>query len=118
MRILKRVKLHTTAFCGGTNLQMDLSEVKKPGIRIIDDPDSSQVLVSYKGDYIEIPYANVVEKTPEDCSLLKSIFDKFFAGVLGAVQVAHKAAVMTASIKAQVATPTDHVHAGLGKGKH
>jgi hypothetical protein len=118
MKILKRVKLHTTAFCGGTNLQMDLSAEKRRGIQLIDDPDSEQILVSYKGDFIEIPYANVVEKTPQDPSILKSLFEKIFANTPDPLLAAHKAAVVSTTIKAQASSPLDHVHAGPGKGKN
>lgn len=122
MKILKRVRLHSSAFCGGTNLNLDLDTEKRTGMRLLDDPDASMVYVQLKNDEVEIPYTNIVDKKPLDSSHLKKAFDDAFKEtekkpeptIIDPAKMPQRS---KPKITAQYETPMSHVHAGPGAGK-
>ncbi len=79
MKIAMRIKLHNTAFVGGTNLQLNLDTKKWKDLKLLDDEENAVIYACYKGplgmEVNKIPYTNVSDITHADQDDLLSWFN-------------------------------------------
>jgi hypothetical protein len=97
---LERVELHSPFFMGSTNMGDHLPKLKQ-GVELVYDDELDMLLISYEGRTAWMPIGNVKCMHPPPAVAVVKPIEPTNPNV---------------AIKAQVATPQDHVFAGAGKG--
>lgn len=99
---IKWAELHSPIFVGGTNLSAKLDPTKRTGLRMEYDEDLRHLYVTWNNATARIPEPSILSMIEGATKEDKPKPSPVQGGK---------------PIKAQVSTPQDHVHAGMGAGK-